>query len=261
MSKAVAGGNGDVDLISSKLSRIVQLTGFSDPVYAEAFVKINKFDIILDVLLVNQTTETLQNLSLEFATLGDLKLVERPGSQNVAAHSFLSLQATVKVSSADTGVIFGSIVYDRPSSTDQEIVILNDIHINVMDYIQPAFCTESQFRNMWTEFEWENKVNVYSRGDERLTLQEYLDKLMKRTNMACLTPEASLKGDCGFLSANLYAKSMFGISSTKQMLMTGEDALANLSVEKDESGKISGHVRIRSKGQGMALALGQVVVH
>ena len=30
-----------------------------------------------DVLLVNQTADTLQNLCLDFATLGDLKLVER----------------------------------------------------------------------------------------------------------------------------------------------------------------------------------------
>src|SRR5579859_382186 len=213
LSAAVSSDVTEVDNVSSKLSRIVQLTGFSDPVYAEAFVKINKFDIILDVLLVNQTAETLQNLSLEFATLGDLKLVERPSSQTVAAHSFLSLQATVKVSSADTGVIFGSIVYDRPGSTEQEIVILNDVHVDVMDYIQPATCTENQFRSMWTEFEWENKVNVDSKGaDEKLTLREYLKKLMARTNMACLTPQASLKGDCGFLSANLYAKSVFGIS-------------------------------------------------
>jgi len=243
------------------------LTGFSDPVYCETFVKINKFDIILDVLLVNQTAETLQNLSLEFATLGDLKIVERPTQQNVAPHSFLSMQATVKVSSADTGVIFGSIVYDKPGSTEQQIVILNDIHVDVMDYIQPATCSENQFRSMWTEFEWENKVNVNSRGqaDEQLTLREYLEKLMKRTNMACLTPEASLKGDCGFLSANLYAKSVFGIAPSYQvelggLTFAGEDALANLSVEKDEAGKITGHVRIRSKGQGMALSLGQVVV-
>jgi coatomer subunit beta len=214
LSKAVTDGETEVDNMSSKLSRIVQLTGFSDPVYAEVFVKINKFDIILDVLLVNQTPETLQNLSLEFATLGDLKLVERPTSQNVAAHSFLSVQATVKVSSADTGVIFGSIVYDRPGSAEQEIVILNDVHVDVMDYIQPANCTENQFRTMWTEFEWENKVHVNSKGqDGQLTLREYLKKLMDQTNMACLTPEASLKGDCGFLSANLYAKSIFGPTS------------------------------------------------
>jgi len=83
--------------------------------------------------------------------------------------------------------------------------------------------------------------------------------------MACLTPEASLKGDCGFLSANLYAKSVFGSVPSYQvelggLTFVGEDALANLSVEKDETGKITGHVRIRSKGQGMALSLGQVVV-
>jgi hypothetical protein len=36
----------------------------------------------------------------------------------------------------------------------------------------------------------------------------------------------------------------------------GEDALANLSIERLESGAITGHVRIRSKTQGIALSLG-----
>ena len=36
----------------------------------------------------------------------------------------------------------------------------------------------------------------------------------------------------------------------------GEDALANLSVERTEAGTITGHVRIRSKTQGIALSLG-----
>jgi Coatomer beta subunit appendage platform len=36
----------------------------------------------------------------------------------------------------------------------------------------------------------------------------------------------------------------------------GEDALANLSIERTESGTITGHVRIRSKTQGIALSLG-----
>lgn len=37
--------------------------------------------------------------------------------------------------------------------------MLNDIHIDIMDYISPASCTDVQFRSMWAEFEWENKVN------------------------------------------------------------------------------------------------------
>ena len=204
------GGDSAVEDLSSKLSRVVQLTGFSDPVYAEAYVKVHQFDIVLDVLLVNQTTETLQNLSVEFATLGDLKVVERPTTQNLSAHDFQNVQATIKVSSTDTGVIFGNVVYDGPSSTESNVVILNDVHVDIMDYIQPAYCTETRFRIMWTEFEWENKVNINSKAK---SLREFLTQLMACTNMTCLTPEASMKGDCQFLSANLYARSVFGRST------------------------------------------------
>ena len=58
--------------------QVTQLTGFSDPVYAEAYVNVNQYDIVLDVLIVNQTRDTLQACTLELATLGDLKLVEKP---------------------------------------------------------------------------------------------------------------------------------------------------------------------------------------
>ncbi|KAG2183398.1 hypothetical protein INT43_006404 [Umbelopsis isabellina] len=232
------------DLIS-KLSRVVQLTGFSDPVYAEAIVNVHQFDILLDVLIVNQTNTTLQNLTVEFATLGDLKLVDRPAAHNLAPHSFLTVKAPIKVSSTETGVIFGNIVYDTQGASDSNCVVLNDIHIDIMDYINPAHCTETQFRSMWTEFEWENKVNV---NTNILDLREYLNHIMKSTNMSCLTPEKQLEGDCGFLSANMYARSIFG-----------EDALANLSIERTSDGPISGHIRIRSKTQGIALSLGDKI--
>ena len=52
------------------LLRVTQLTGFSDPVYAETYVNVNQYDIVLDVLVVNQTGDTLQNLTVELATLG-----------------------------------------------------------------------------------------------------------------------------------------------------------------------------------------------
>ncbi|KII93074.1 hypothetical protein PLICRDRAFT_35248 [Plicaturopsis crispa FD-325 SS-3] len=237
-----ATGSGEVreDFISN-LSRISQLTGFSDPIYAEAYVKIHGFDIMLDILLVNQTPNTLQNLCLDFATLGDLKIVERPAVHTIAPHSFQSIKSTIKVSSTETGVIFGSILWEGPGMSEA-CVILNDIHIDIMDYIKPAYCTENQFRAMWTEFEWENRVNVATTVAEP---RDYLKHIMKATNMSCLTPDGAMSGDCDFLSANLYARSLFG-----------EDALANLSIERTENGNITGHVRIRSKTQGIALSLG-----
>jgi coatomer subunit beta len=99
---------------------------------------------------------------------------------------------------------------------------------------------------MWTEFEWENKVAVNSPGTS--DLRAYLDHLLKSTNMQLLTPQTALEGDCNYLSANLAAQSLFG-----------EDALANVSIEVTEEGTLQGHVRIRSKTQGIALSLGDKI--
>ncbi|CAN0208518.1 coatomer subunit beta isoform X2 [Lethenteron reissneri] len=238
------------DPLSSKLSKVTQLTGFSDPVYAEAYIHINQYDIVLDVLVVNQTSDTLQNCTLELATLGDLKLVEKPSPLTLAPYDFANIKANVKVASTENGIIFGNIVYDvTGAASDRNCVVLNDIHIDIMDYIQPATCSDAEFRQMWAEFEWENKVTV---STNILDLMEYLKHILKSTNMKCLTPEKALLGNCGFMAANLYARSIFG-----------EDALANVSIEKPThlgpDASVTGHIRIRAKSQGMALSLGDKI--
>uniref|UniRef100_A0ABI7YNZ3 Coatomer subunit beta n=1 Tax=Felis catus TaxID=9685 RepID=A0ABI7YNZ3_FELCA len=238
------------DPLASKLNKVTQLTGFSDPVYAEAYVHVNQYDIVLDVLVVNQTSDTLQNCTLELATLGDLKLVEKPSPLTLAPHDFANIKANVKVASTENGIIFGNIVYDvSGAASDRNCVVLSDIHIDIMDYIQPATCTDAEFRQMWAEFEWENKVTV---NTNIVDLNDYLQHILKSTNMKCLTPEKALSGYCGFMAANLYARSIFG-----------EDALANVSIEKPiqqgPEAPVTGHIRIRAKSQGMALSLGDKI--
>lgn len=39
---------------------------------------VHQYDIVLDVTVINRSSATMQNLCLELATMGDLKLVERP---------------------------------------------------------------------------------------------------------------------------------------------------------------------------------------
>ncbi|KAH9625345.1 hypothetical protein KSS87_022743 [Heliosperma pusillum] len=230
---------------ANRLNRILQLTGFSDPVYAEAYVTVHHYDIVLDVTVINRTKETLQNLCLELATMGDLKLVERPQNYTLAPESSKQIRANIKVSSTETGVIFGNIVYETSNVLERNVVVLNDIHIDIMDYISPATCADVAFRTMWAEFEWENKVAVNTVIQDE---KEFLDHIIKSTNMKCLTPPSALEGECGFLAANLYAKSVFG-----------EDALVNVSIEKQSDGKLSGYIRIRSKTQGIALSLGDKI--
>ncbi|WAR19277.1 COPB-like protein, partial [Mya arenaria] len=113
--------------------------------------------------LGNQTSDTLQNLTVELATLGNLKLVEKPMPLMMAPHDFCNIKANVKVASTENGIIFGNIVYDvTGAASDRNVVVLNDIHIDIMEYMcqQPATTLSS-------EFEWENKVavNTHSRPE------------------------------------------------------------------------------------------------
>lgn len=243
---AYATGLSEKDALKTGLAKVVQLTGFSDPIYAEAYVTSHQYDIVLDVAVTNRTSETMQNVTLELATLGDLKLVERPQSYTLASGESQSIRANIKVSSTETGAIFGNLVYESTGRSDQTVVVLSDIHIDIMDYIVPAYCPDVQFRSMWAEFEWENKVAINTSFTEP---RKFLDHIIACTNMRCLSPDSALMGDIDYLSANLYAKSVFG-----------EDALVNVSMEKLPNGKIGGFIRIRSKTQGIALSLGDKLI-
>jgi coatomer subunit beta len=228
----------------AKLNRVYQLTGFADPVYAEAQLTVLDYDICLDILIVNQTDDILENLQVELNTSGDLKLTERPLCFTLKPNGTHKLSASIKVTSTESGVIFGNIVYDR-AGKDQTVVVLNNIMMDIMDYITPATTSDVHFRTMWAEFEWENKVAI---NTDITDLNEYLEHIVHITNMRCLTPQATMSGSCQFLAANFYARSIFG-----------EDALLNLSVELDGANKVTGYIRIRSKTQGIALSLGDKI--
>lgn len=248
-----ATGTETVKKSGANLPHVHQLTGYSDPVYAEATIVVHDFDIILDILVINRTPNTLTNLTLELATMGDLKLVERPQSHTIGPLDERRLKANIKVSSTETGHIFGTIVFDNSSTAQKVYVNLSDIQLNIMDYIRPGECLNENFRVMWAEFEWENKVAVNTNITD---LKGFLDHIVANTNMTCITPldseEEGIKSDtnANFLAANLYARSVFG-----------EDALVNVSIERkddngSEPGALAGYIRIRSKTQGIALSLG-----
>mmetsp|Transcript_56256 Transcript_56256/g.85123 ORF Transcript_56256/g.85123 Transcript_56256/m.85123 type:complete len:963 (+) Transcript_56256:46-2934(+) len=231
-------------LWNEELSHCYPLSGFADPVYAEALVTVHEYDIVLEILVINRTSNTLANLAVELSTMGDMKIVERPQAHTLGPLDQMTIRASIKVSSTETGHIFGSIVYTDMSTQEQKLIHLNDIHMDIMDYIRPATCTDELFRSMWAEFEWENKVAIATSIGN---LNEFLTHIVDSTKMKCLTSRPSENNTSNFLAANLYARSVFG-----------EDALVNVSVEKkeDNDGKLAGYIRIRSKTQGIALSLG-----
>jgi coatomer subunit beta len=183
ISRAIGSDRAAAD--EAKLRHVYQLTGYSDPVYAEASVAVHDYDIVLDMLIINRTPNTLTNLTVELATIGDLKLLDRPQSYTIGPLDERKLRTNIKVSSTETGHIFGTIVFDTSSSSQKSYVHLNDIQLDIMDYIRPGECKHEDFRSMWAEFEWENKVAISTNIED---LHEFLNHVVKSTNMTCLTP-------------------------------------------------------------------------
>jgi coatomer subunit beta len=78
--------------------------------------------------------------------------------------------------------------------------------------------------------------------------------LCNRTNLGFVGTEDQVKITTGllnksqFVAVNLYAKSIFD-----------EDALVNVSLEREPGGRLTGTVRIRARNQGIALSLGDKV--
>ena len=85
-------------------------------------------------------------------------------------------------------------MYETGGTADTHVVVLNDMHIDIMDYISPAQCADVAFRNFWAEFEWENKVSI---NTDLTDPADFLSHIVKETNMKCLNPDSSLAGDCG----------------------------------------------------------------
>merc|ERR1719229_817907 len=177
------------------------------------------------------------------------------------------------VASTETGVIFGYVTFEKRSAADKECTVLNELHVDILDYIERAWISELAFRTMWSEFEWENKININTSITE---VGSFLEHIMRNTNMSIVgrsykktaakdgkkkkgklsaeDAQEMLREAVGiktlietssFVAVNLYAKSIFG-----------EDALANISIEKLPDGKLTGSVRMRSRTQGIALSLG-----
>jgi len=261
----------DGALFAERLAKVQQLTGLADSVYVEAFLQVHSFDLVLELLVVNRTQDVLQNVLIELSTKGDLKIVDRPAGVTLAPGQQMTVHASIKVSSTETGIIFGYVTYEKKSAADKECAVLNELHVDILDYIERAWIGELAFRTMWSEFEWENKININTTITDA---GKFLEHIMRNTNMSIVGRSYKKTGGKGqkkgklsaedvqgmlreavgiqklidtssFVAVNLYAKSIFG-----------EDALANVSIEKLQDGKLTGSVRIRSRTQGVALSLG-----
>ncbi|KAJ5072027.1 coatomer subunit beta [Anaeramoeba ignava] len=237
----------DVLLKEGKFNKVFPLTGFSDPIFVEAILNINLYDLMIDFYIKNLTESTFQNMTLELYGLGGLELIDKQQSFTLGPLSSTHITVMAKVSSTENRGIAGTISYDISGtySAEKNCIVLNEIKISGLDYLIPTSVSLFNFRKMWVEFQWENKILISTSITD---LEEYLDFITKKTNMKIVDELITDYKETGFVSKNLYAKTIFG-----------EDVVANASFEKNSDGKITGYVRIRSHSQGLAICVGTLL--
>lgn len=150
-------------------SKAMPLSGYSDPVYVEVVMQINHLNLIVEILLVNQTDETLEDVSVALGTHGESKILEKPQGVTLAPRAETTVYATIRLSSTEAGVIFGYCSFQRRSSVDKEYTNLNELQIDLLDCIQRAWMGSLTFRTMWAEFEWENKLALQLPSDDAMS--------------------------------------------------------------------------------------------
>jgi coatomer subunit beta len=243
ISAADLTADSELDFLNSKRkstdgeTRTYQLTGLSDEIYVEGRLEIHQYDLILNLLLVNRTKNTLPEVNVSLMTLGSIKIVEKPITINLKGYHSDTIKASLKVFNTENGGIYGYVNY---GTTKPVSIPLDGIDIDFMDNLHPGTCTEAEFKKMWSDYEWENKIVV---NTSMTDIEQYIQTLQEKLNANRLTP---LTGkESGFLVTTFYAKSKFN-----------EDALLNVSIEKTKEGKINGLIRIRAKTEGMAGCIG-----
>jgi len=59
MTEELSGASNAAEKNDDLEEKIYQLTGYSDPIYAEAFVTVHHYDILLKIVLINRTAKTI----------------------------------------------------------------------------------------------------------------------------------------------------------------------------------------------------------
>lgn len=111
-----------VDYIS-KLKSVVQLTGSFDPLYAEAFVRVNKYDLFFEILLINNSKANLLNIQIEFSSNVELLVLEKAQSVNLRPSESVFLRTQLRFTESEFGTVYGFINYDNQAGLEQPYLI------------------------------------------------------------------------------------------------------------------------------------------
>ena len=225
-----------------KTGLLWQMTGTSDPIFCECRTNSTKFDISLEFRLLNQTNQVLNGVHLELNCVGRLELIDRPAPLSLSPNTSETVKFSVKVTSAEAGRVFGSIVYELKDKPERQFLPLAVLTVASSDYMEALNIDPLEFRRKWDAFEWEKKIPIHSTNN---SLKLFIEKICNSFKLKVI---GGIDDDLPFITSNLYSKSYFG-----------EEVLVNINVEL-KNNNVIGFIRLRTDSQNMAISFSKLIL-
>ena len=227
--------------LETKRKRLVQISGTNDATFCEVNIIPGKFDIGIELRMLNQTAVTLRNIRIDLSVSGMLEIVDRPAVITLAPGVAEELFFSVKVTSAEAGRIYGDVVFDPDELNQKQCIPLSPIIITPQNYMEPLPLDTVSYRNKWEAFEWEKKMTIKTKR----SIPEFI-KLICETGRLYMMNE--IDQEASFVTVNLCSTSIFD-----------EETLLNISLE-NRDGKVEGYMRLRCDSQTLALAYSRLLL-
>ncbi|ELA42077.1 uncharacterized protein VICG_00926 [Vittaforma corneae ATCC 50505] len=183
----------------------VQLSGLGDPLYIEANCAHCKYEISLDLLVVNQTSSYLQNISIDFNFSKNIQMISAVPPFSLQPDSATTIQAQFSIHESFSSFVTATVTFKYPRKDDYSgrpyVQNLSEISFDVNELLEGA---EVDFKDQWRNLEWENIYSISIRKSCDGLLQkiseringhlcgkfEYLESVVG--NIACYTIQKSL---------------------------------------------------------------------
>lgn len=166
------------DPLSSK-RMTVQLSGLGDPLYIEANVVYSKYEMVLDVLVINQTSSYFQDICLDFSFSKNLLMVSKTDPFSLQPNSASTIKAQFSILESLTSFVTATASFRYPRKEDYGggpfVQNLDEIRMEVSEFLEKG---SVDFQEHWKNLEWENIYSV----TVRRSCDDVLDRMVRKLN-------------------------------------------------------------------------------
>jgi len=156
----------------------VQLSGLGDPLYIEANCTHSRYEISLDLLVINQTSSYLQNICLDFNFSKNIQMVSPLAPFSLQPNSATTVKIQFSIRESLQSFVTATVTFKYPRKDDYSgrpfVQNLSEILFDVNEFLEGA---DVDFRSNWKNLEWENIYSILLRRDTQGLLQKMADKV------------------------------------------------------------------------------------